>query len=122
MLIVNLFGGPGCGKSTTAAALFAHLKNNGVRAELVHEAAKRFIYKGATAQLKNQVYVLAKQWSHIEDLDRAGCEVAISDSPLICNLMYAESHGYYPELKALALKLDDIYPQKNVFIGQDKEL
>ena len=94
MLLINLFGGPGSGKSTGAAALFAGLKNNHIRAELVHEAAKRFIYKGATAQLDNQVYLLGKQWSHIRDLERAGCDVAISDSPLICNMLYGRDAPY----------------------------
>jgi hypothetical protein len=122
MYLVNLFGGPGSGKSTSAAAIFAHLKNSGIRAELVHEAAKRFIYKGAKAQLGNQVYVMAKQWSHIFDLSKAGCEVAVSDSPLISNLMYMDQPGifYQEELKDLTLKLDQAYPQINIFVKRTK--
>lgn len=40
MLIVNLFGAPGAGKSTLAAYVFAKLKMAGVNAELVTEFAK----------------------------------------------------------------------------------
>ena len=39
-LIVNLYGGPGCGKSTGAAYLFSKLKMAGVDAEYVPEFAK----------------------------------------------------------------------------------
>ena len=39
-LTVNLFGGPGTGKSTTSAAVFSLLKMHGVNAELITEFAK----------------------------------------------------------------------------------
>lgn len=39
-LVVNLFGGPGSGKSTGAAYVFARLKMLGYNAELVTEFAK----------------------------------------------------------------------------------
>jgi hypothetical protein len=119
-LVVNLFGGPCSGKSTSAASIFAYLKNRGIRAELVHEAAKRFIYKGAERQLKNQVYVMAKQYSAIFDLAASGCDVAISDSPLICNLLYADSVPYYEELRALTLCLDKQMDQINLFVDRTK--
>ena len=38
--IVNLYGGPGTGKSTTAAALFAEMKIRGVNCEYIQEYAK----------------------------------------------------------------------------------
>lgn len=40
MIVVNLYGGPGVGKSTGAAYVFARLKEAGVVAELVTEFAK----------------------------------------------------------------------------------
>ena len=39
-LVVNLFAGPGTGKSTVAAQIFAHLKWQGFSCELVTEFAK----------------------------------------------------------------------------------
>lgn len=121
MLIVNLYGGPGSGKSTSAAAIFTYLKNRGIRAELVHEAAKRFYYKGSLdKQGKNQAYIMAKQYSQIYDLASAGCEVAISDSPLICNLAYATELPYFEPLKALTLALNNEHPQLNIFVQRTK--
>ena len=40
MIVVNLFGGPGCGKSTTAAWLFNQLKERGINCEYVTEFPK----------------------------------------------------------------------------------
>lgn len=118
--IINFVGGPGSGKSTMAASVFADLKNQGVRAELVHEAAKKIIYRGATAQLDNQVAVLGKQWSQIEDLKRAGAEAALADSPLLCGLLYGTGLPYAAELRELVVKLDSLYPQINIFVRRVK--
>lgn len=46
MLIINLFGAPGAGKSTGAAYVFSQLKAAGVNAELVTEFAKERYGKG----------------------------------------------------------------------------
>ena len=56
-IIVNLFSGPGAGKSTTAAGLFYKLKKQGVNCELVTEYAKHVTWRGNFSTLKNQVYV-----------------------------------------------------------------
>jgi hypothetical protein len=39
-VVVNLFGGPGTGKSTTASGVFYHLKRDNRNVELVQEYAK----------------------------------------------------------------------------------
>lgn len=39
-LVINFFGGPGCGKSTMASRLFSELKSKGVKCEYVTEYAK----------------------------------------------------------------------------------
>ena len=43
LTVVNFFGGPGCGKSTTAAFLFGHMKVSDYKVELIHEVAKDFV-------------------------------------------------------------------------------
>lgn len=49
MLIINLFGAPGAGKSTGAAYVFSQLKAAGVNAELVTEFAKDKVWEGTKA-------------------------------------------------------------------------
>ena len=40
IIVINLLGSPGAGKSTTAARLFYELKMKGVKCELITEYAK----------------------------------------------------------------------------------
>jgi len=86
-IIVNLFGGPGSGKSTTAAGLFHMLKINGVNCELVTEFAKHITWKEDFNTLKNQIYVFAKQHDRMFHL-KDKVDVIITDSPLIMGLSY----------------------------------
>lgn len=44
-LVVNLIGGPGCGKSTTTAGLFYELKKKGYNCEMSLEFAKDKVYE-----------------------------------------------------------------------------
>jgi ABC-type multidrug transport system ATPase subunit len=59
--IINLFGGPGSGKSTTAAYLYAGLKNQGVNAELIREYVKDWAYESRTVGVFDQLYFFGKQ-------------------------------------------------------------
>ncbi len=86
-IIVNLFGGPGSGKSTTTAGLFHKLKINGVNCELVTEFAKHITWKEDFNTLKNQLYVFAKQHDRMFHL-KDKVDVIITDSPTIMGLSY----------------------------------
>ena len=44
-MIINIFGGPGVGKSTVAADLFVIMKKEGYSVELVTEYAKELTYE-----------------------------------------------------------------------------
>lgn len=57
MLVVNLFGVPGAGKSTGAAYVFSKLKMKGINAELVTEFAKDIVWENNSRGLKNQEYI-----------------------------------------------------------------
>ena len=46
MVVINLFGGPGCGKSTAASYIFSKLKMLGINAELATEFAKDKTWEG----------------------------------------------------------------------------
>lgn len=118
--VINLFGGPGSGKSTTAAALFAYLKNKGIDAELVGEEAKAQLYWGSAQQLQNQVLLAGLQYARLKNLERHGCKLAISDSPLIMQLAYCEQTPYFKELSALIRKINDEFLNTNVRVIRTK--
>ena len=88
-IIVNLFGGPSSGKSTTAAGIFHRLKMQGINCEIVTEFAKHMTWKEDFNTLKNQVYVHAKQHDRMFHLvDKV--DVIITDSPTIMGLIYCD--------------------------------
>lgn len=121
MKVINLFGGPGSGKSTTAAALFVWLKNKGLRAELIGEEAKDQIYWGSKDQLSNQLFIAAMQYARIKNLERAGCEVAVADSPLAMSPLYARSTHYFQELNTLITKVNSEFHNINIFVVRTKK-
>jgi hypothetical protein len=88
MISINLYGGPGIGKSTLAADLYAELKRRGIRAELVGEFAKELTYEFAYNIMADQHYLFAVQAHRMWRLEQSGVEVAVCDSPLLLNLAY----------------------------------
>ena len=88
MKVINLFGGPGAGKSTTASELFALMKRQGLKVELVTEFAKDLTWEARTGTLTNQLYVLGKQDQRLRRLV-GQVDWAITDSPLLLAHAYA---------------------------------
>lgn len=48
--VINIFGAPGCGKSTTAAGLFWRMKCDDMSVELVSEYAKACVFEDREGQ------------------------------------------------------------------------
>lgn len=92
MIVVNLFGGPGCGKSTGAAYVFSRLKEAGVNVELVTEFAKDLTWDKSDA-LSDQLYVFANQFHRLYRCQKAGVDVVVTDSPLLLSNLYRDRHS-----------------------------
>ena len=97
MICINLYGGPGVGKSTMAARLFAMLKADGIKTELVGEFAKDLVYDKAYNIMADQHYLFAQQAHRLWRLKNSGVEVAVCDSPLLLNIAYNQdpNNGYF---------------------------
>lgn len=92
---INLFGGPGVGKSTLAAELFARFKKLGKSVELVTEFAKDLVWEDRQSTLAIQPYVSMKQFRNLARL-KDKVDYVITDSPIIKDSVYARR--YAPEL------------------------
>lgn len=99
-LFINLFGGPGTGKSTFCAELFAMLKKRGIDCEMALEYAKDVVWEESFHKLKNQIYIFGKQHSRLYRLN-GKVDVVITDSPLINSIIYDQTNNTY--LKELVL-------------------
>jgi len=87
MKVINLFAGPGAGKSTTAAGLFYEMKHQGYKVELVTEYAKDIVWADRHKELDDQLYITAKQHHRIFLL-KEKVEYCITDSPVVLSLVY----------------------------------
>lgn len=118
--VINLFAGPGAGKSTTAAGLFYKMKRLGLSVELVTEYAKEKVYENALDIMADQLYLLAKQ---NRKLDRLVGKVdwIITDSPLLLCAYYGEKFGRHPSVVVpTAHNVFDLYHNINFFIERTK--
>lgn len=115
--LVNFFAGPGAGKSTMAAQVFANLKMRGINCELAREYAKDVVWEGRTHLLENQLYIFAKQAKRIKDLD-GKVDFIITDSPILLSLAYGE--GEPDSFKQLVRDVHNSYNNVNVYVKRDK--
>lgn len=60
--VINLFGGPGTGKSETASGVFNLLKRNRIRTEYVQEFAKDLTWEGNSTALACQDFIFGNQY------------------------------------------------------------
>lgn len=117
---ICLYGGPGCGKSSTAAKLYADLKSGDHSVELVSEYIKTWAYQKRVPQSFDQVYIFGKQL-HAEDLVfQSGVTHLVTDSPLLLQSFYAKTYDFpaWSELMLIAKRYESACPSLNIFLDR----
>lgn len=125
-LIINLFGGPGTGKSTSAAYLYSLLKQNGHSAELIREYVKDWAWEGRKISLYDQYYFIGKQ-IRLESMLFNKVDYIITDCPVRMIGYYTQK--YAPAISKDIYRLIDCYEEqaykdghthKNIFLHRSK--
>ena len=121
--IVNIFGGPGCGKSTTAAGLYRIMKLERINVEYVTEYAKDLSWQKRYEVLeRDQLYVTAKQNRRL-DILRDQVKWVVSDSPILTGFQYMTPEifgGDTQVFEKLVLQLWETYDNYNFFLDRKK--
>lgn len=115
---VNLWAGPGTGKSTMAAGIFAALKWNKIDCELISEYAKQIVWEESYTKLNNQIYLFGKQYSKHYNLE-GKVKVVITDSPIPMGCVYDAGKTRY--LKELTLSEFEKFENMNYFLIRTKD-
>lgn len=90
--VVNLYGGPGVGKSTLAAKVFAAMKDAGTNAELVAEYVKQWAWEDRKPVDYDQFYFFGQQARREYRLfDKV--DFIVTDSPVMLVSYYAQLFG-----------------------------
>ena len=85
--VINLLGGSGIGKSTTAAGIFHQFKLENVSCELVTEYVKTWAWEGRNISELDQFYITGKQ-SRYESRLYGKVDYIITDSPVMLGAFY----------------------------------
>lgn len=122
MVNINLFGGPGTGKSTSAAGLFYKMKSKGYKVEYIQEYAKELTFGKDFIKLADQLLILGVQHHRMFRLKNQ-VEYVIHDSPFIMGMVYLQEDSNIPqkEYSELIVKMFKSYKNINIFLERDTE-
>lgn len=119
MKVINLFAGPGTGKSTNAAYIFAKLKEAGINCEYVQEYAKDKTWEEHTKALSCQPYVTGKQFWRLFKL-RDQVQLVVTDSPMILGTMY-QGWGCSPDWEKGVVHQFKMFDNINIFLVRNTD-
>lgn len=90
-VVVNMFAGPGAGKTTAAWEIASELKKRGYVTEYVPEYAKELVWDHRMELLdgsrEHQLQLLQEQEHRVQRLD-GQVDFIVTDSPILLNTMY----------------------------------
>lgn len=118
-LVINIYGGPGIGKSTSALGLTYKLKLRHINAEYLSEYAKSLTHNDRLKTLKNQSYVTVKQLDKQYALmDKY--EVVVTDTSILLGLIpeYA-GFGNTPSFESWILECYNLFDNLNIYLERN---
>ena len=116
-LIVNLFGGPGSGKSTTAAGVYYNMKMLHIDVQLVLEYAAELTFEEHFNALNDQTEILGEQHKRIRRLE-GKVDCVVTDSPFLMGIVYGRENRkpQPPSFEAYVADLFNKYDNVNFYL------
>ena len=125
--VINLFGGPGAGKSTIASGLFYEFKTKDIPCDAPYEFPKQVAWEDNLSQITDQLYILANQHRGLVR-SYGKVDFIILDSPLLLSLLYKNGYtGDYPakfygdSFDHMVLDLFKSYENINIFLERPEK-
>lgn len=118
MKVINVFGGPGTGKSVTTASLFAELKKQQNNCELVTEFAKELTYDENYTVMENQIWIFANQHHRMFRLAKK-VDIIVTDAPLFNSIVYSGKGEDNKEFHKFVMKEFTKYDNLNVYLERE---
>ncbi len=123
---VNIFAGPGAGKTSLTAYLFSQFKKIVVENDLqlqieqVSEYVKQWAWEGRKPVSLDQWFIFANQHRLEEVPLRSGVDIIFTDSPIMLNAFYAQKNNIpgANSLLELAKTFESFYPSINIFLDR----
>lgn len=119
MKVINLFSGPGAGKSTTAYGLANLFKKAQLNVEYVHEEAKEFTWEERKVTLDCQPYIFGKQMRNLWRL-KDKVDYAVTDSPILLSYIYADPKEWPPSFFQYIIEQFNAFDNLNFFLRRQK--
>ena len=120
--LINLFGGPGIGKSSIASGVFYDLKRNHISCNSPYEFAKKLAWDNNVPAIKDQLYVLGNQHRGIAEC-YGKVDYIIVDSPVLLSLVYKTWYGkgypaefYSESFNQMIIDLHNNYDNLNILL------
>lgn len=109
---INIFGGPGIGKSNAAMKLSRDMNISGKKVEYVTEFAKDLVWEDRDKTLSIQPYVTIKQYRNLIRLDGV-VDYVVTDAPILMGNVYGKlysnmPYSYYKFILDLHNRMDTI--------------
>lgn len=120
MKVINLFAGPGTGKSTIATGLQHWLKARGVNSEYSDEDAKGAAWEQRSKKyFSAQQYIYGRQSWRLHRLE-GDVDIAVTDCPLLLGFVYMPEDFRIPSLRDAILEDFNSYDNLNIRLVRNK--
>ena len=121
LTVINMFAGPGVGKSITAHFLTGALACEGFNVEYVPEYAKDLTWGKQYSLLVEQGFILAHQYEAVRKLVGHDIDFAVLDTSILLGLMYMPP--WYPaSFKPFLMDMYNSYDNINIYLQRNPKI